>query len=207
MAKFFSKQSNYCVILKPGSQENRITGEPPRPAIKLKFEGGFASRDEEDIIEMAKRNLMFNQEFWMQEEDPLKGVRKESEPRHQIQEIKYGQPEKGISTPKSVVISDELKKLITDQASEMAKAMVKEMLPTAVKEVIAGITAVKPMSTEDVPVGTTKESYEAQTVPAGTVSGLDVDIEKKPFCDQCTSRGVRHLSTCPKATKNLATGV
>jgi hypothetical protein len=196
MAKFFSKQSNYVVVLRPGFQENRITGEPMRPAMTLKFQNGFAERFEEDVIELAKKSLMFGVEFFMQDEDPLKGIRKENEPRHQIQEIRYGQPEKGVSTPKITTIPDELKKLIQDQASEMAKAMVKEMLPNAVKEVIAGITA---SASTEMDVGTTSTtSTEIQTEQIAIG-----DDTKKPFCDQCTSKGVRHLSTCPKAVKKV----
>jgi hypothetical protein len=199
MAKFFSKQSNYTVILRPGYQENRITGEPMRPAISLKFENGFVERFEEDIIELAQKSSAFNRDFFMQDEDPLKGIRKESEPRHQIQEIRYGQPEKGVASPKVTIIPDELKKLITDQASEMAKTMVKEMLPTAVKEVLAGIAATQPLNSNEIQIPSPNVHVDTPT--------NDGDAGKPPFCTECDSRGVRHKSTCPKSVKKEVDGV
>ena len=134
--KFISKATNFCAVLRPGIEGNRLTGQPAQPGKYMRFENGCMIVNDEKDIEDMKLHPGFNRDFIAVEEndaDPWGAGRREKEPAHNITEMKYGTPGKAYGTPVKPQITPELRKVIEEAAKAMAVPMAKEIL----KDVLA----------------------------------------------------------------------
>ena len=142
--KFISKQSNYRVVLRPGIPGNRLTGQVDTPGIYVKFEGGIAVVENQDIVEMLKKHGGYgkDKDFISSEESDssFEGKRKDSEPGHTVQEMVYGHVGPKVGSPSA---KEESAKLVKEMATQIAKEMVKELLPTMAKELAEKMIAEK----------------------------------------------------------------
>jgi hypothetical protein len=142
--KFISKNSNLHIILRPGQQAQPITGTPAIPALSVRFQQGQADIQDESLIEMMMRHPGFNQDFVAVDEtgtDPFAHMRADAEPQHVTTEMKFGHPVARNVAPSSTPLPPAVKKLITDQATEIANKMVAEQLPGLVAEALKSIVA------------------------------------------------------------------
>ena len=134
--KFISKSSNLLVVLRPGMSASALTGTPAVPTISVRFKDGVAEVEQQELIDMMLAHPAFNGDFISADNvpvDPYQDGRKQSEPAHEVTEMKFGTPiarsVKGGDKPK---ISKEMQTLIQQTASVMAK----EMLPSMVKSTL-----------------------------------------------------------------------
>lgn len=140
--KFISKNPNLRVVLRPGIPGNVLAGKEPVAGVYVKFQGGMADVKDEQLIEMMKKHPGFEQDYILVEEsdvDPYLSSRQESEPVHKITELKYGTPEKTTKGASPIVLSQEVKDALAQQAMAMAKEIVKQSLPELIREAAAEI--------------------------------------------------------------------
>jgi hypothetical protein len=130
--KFVSKASNYCITLKPGIPGSILTGALFNPGLHLRFENGFVTINDPEIIEMAKRSKYFNIDFKEYDEnegDVYSKSRKDFEPAHMITEMQNGFPSKTMSTPVKTKLTSETTLMLQEMAKTMAIEMTKELAP------------------------------------------------------------------------------
>lgn len=147
--KFISKSTNLCVILKPGIPAQPITGTPATPTISVRFQGGIAEVNQEELITMMLRHPAFNRDFVSAEDatpDPYAYLRQPAEPTHVLTDMVYGHPGKRTASPVKQALSPEVRKIIQAEVSTMAKDMAmdiaKQMLPGMVAEALKNIVQV-----------------------------------------------------------------
>jgi len=147
MKKFVSKNQEYSAVLKPGTQGNRLTGEPTVPMVNIRFVDGVALLDEEyqqDLIEMARRHPAYGTDFIevMEEElDPYAGrTRRTNEPEHDLIDIEYGHIGKNRNPKPAVQMTPEqlglVKKLAAEIAMEMAPKLAERMMAEKEESVV-----------------------------------------------------------------------
>ncbi len=134
--KFISKATNFCAVLRPGLEGNRLTGQPATPGKYIRFENGMVVIDDsrEEDIKLMRAHAGFNRDFIAVEEaaaDPWGAGRREKEPGHTITELKYGTPVGHMSTPVKQQLSPEMLKAVKEMAGNMAKDIIKEVLQEA----------------------------------------------------------------------------
>lgn len=125
------------VVLRPGLPGNHLTGTAPVNGIYVKFQGGIADVKDDKFIEMLKNHPSFGRDFIMideEVEDPFAYHRKELEPNHVVQELKYGHVDKVVGSTKNTKLSPEIQKLLQDEAAKMAKAMLPGMMKSFLEE-------------------------------------------------------------------------
>lgn len=135
--KFISKNANLRVVLTPGVPGERLTGRLANPGMHVKFEQGVANVEDQKWIDLMLSHPGFKHDYIMAEEnisDPYARTRKEIEPDHSIEEIKYGHIEKNLNPKSPIPMSQEQKAIMTSMATEMAKQMVKPMLKELLEE-------------------------------------------------------------------------
>ncbi len=138
MTKFISKCANLHIIIKPGIPAQPITGAHATPTISVKFQDGVANVEDEELIVKMKAHPGFNSDFISAEEeapDPYAYMRSETEPTHVMHEMKYGQPVNRTAPPVKKELPIEIRKMVQDQATLIAK----QMLPGMVKEVLGAL--------------------------------------------------------------------
>lgn len=135
--KFISKNSNLRVVLVHGIPGSSVTGAQPIPGLSVKFEDGVAVVKDPVVQEKMMAHPSFNQDFILADEtgtDPYS--RKSSEPEHDIQEIQFGHVGKSLNPKPAVTLTPEIKKVLMDMASEMAKPMAAQIARTLVTQVM-----------------------------------------------------------------------
>lgn len=140
--KFISKNGNYRVILDRGVPAEPISGRSAIPGLSIKFEGGVAIVNDENVIKKMMAHSAFNRDFIVAEEgalDPYAGNRKPMEPTHDITRLKYGHIESASKHPAE--ISPETKKVLMEMAASMATSMAKEMAPKLAVEMLKNMKA------------------------------------------------------------------
>lgn len=139
--RFISKNSNLRVVLSPGLPAEPLAGRLAVPGINVKFLNGVADVSDADMISKMLAHPGFNSDFISAEDihgefkDPYAQFREEMEPAHVISEVKYGQLEKSIATPKKLKVPPEIESLLNSKALEIARAL----LPEMIKETLAGL--------------------------------------------------------------------
>lgn len=132
--KFVSKSQNLMIVLKPGISANPLAGAPAQPGLSVRFQDGILFLDNEDIAERLLASQAYKDGDFIEvldgEVDPYKKSRKDSEPRHIIEELKYGHIEKTIGSPKTT----EVQNLIAEEAIKLAKAMLPEMVKATIAQ-------------------------------------------------------------------------
>jgi len=137
--KFVSKQSNYQITLRPGISGSRVTGTHLVPGLYVRFEGGLATVNNEETIELMYNHPAFNRDFIVQPEDkvdPYASTRRDTEPQHNITNIKHGAPDGSLTPKPKFVLSSDKMKIVNDMVEKRATEMVTEMLPKMVEEAI-----------------------------------------------------------------------
>ena len=183
--RFVSKSANLMLVLKQGFPGNHMTGTAPISGVYIKFQNGVVDVKEQSLIDLMLRHPGFNIDYIAVEEekaDPFEYLRNETEPSHILTEIKYGHVEKSVGNKKPMKLSPEIKAVLQEEATRMAR----EMLPGMMKEVL---TSMKNESTLEV------ENEEGNTDDGEKVLKEEV---KAPFCESCKSAGGRHQKVCPK---------
>lgn len=135
--KFVSKSSNLQIILKNGLAPQPLSGFPGRPTVSVRFQNGMADVSDQELINLMLSHNGFGRDFVSAEEtkgvDPYAYRRQDVEPVHQIVEMKFGTPvskKTAPGQPKELPV--EIKKLIQEQATAIAK----QMLPSMVEETL-----------------------------------------------------------------------
>lgn len=142
--KFVSKNANLGVVLKPGIQGNAQLGTSTVSGLYARFKDGMLDVSDESMIQLMLKHPGFGVDYYSVEageSDPYANTRVQSEPAHIISEMKNGHPERVTKAP--VVITPELKALLTETATEMAKPMAielaRQMLPSMVQETLKAL--------------------------------------------------------------------
>lgn len=142
--KFVSKNSNYMVVLKPGTEGNRALGVHAISGLYVKFQAGVVDVKEDAIVAMLRGHPGYGTDFLevkQDEVDPYIDTREEIEPDHVIAEMKYGRPErmKGIvgRPPK---LTPQMKKVIEREALKMIPGLLKSN-PKILKDIILDLAA------------------------------------------------------------------
>ena len=81
--RFFSKNPNLRIVLRPGIPGNVFAGKYPEPGVYVKFVGGVVDVEDEDKVKAMLKHDGFNSDFVSAEissNDPFKGVRKINRP-------------------------------------------------------------------------------------------------------------------------------
>jgi len=128
--KFISKNANLRVVLKNGISAEPINGRSAIAGLYIKFQDGLVDVEDLETAELMKSHSGFGSDFIEAPEngpDPYEETRTESEPVHQITEIKYGTPGKTTSSPSKVKLNPEMKKILESAAKEMALKMAPEL--------------------------------------------------------------------------------
>ena len=170
--EFYSKYSKLRITLKPGIPGERITGRLAIPGEYVLFVNGKATIDDEtekEKFELIKRSTGFNTDFFLMEDEKDSNIKniientKSSEPRHTIQEIKYGSvgETKGDKAP--VKFNDTQKAAIKEMMSELTSDLKKET--DLLREEISNLK-----KNENVPRGTSETEVE----------NTEIDVKKKP---------------------------
>lgn len=175
--EFYSKYSKLRITLKPGIPGERITGRLPVPAEYVLFVNGkviIDDKTEKEKFELIKRSTGFNTDFFLMEDEKDPNIKniientKSSEPRHIIQEIKYGSVGKTEGDKAPVKFNDAQKAAIKEMMNDLTTDFKKET--ELLKEEISNLK-----KNEDVPRGTSEaEDKEAK------VENTETDVKKKP---------------------------
>ena len=178
--KFYSKQSNYRVVLRPGTPREPLTGREAVPGIHVKFEGGVANVSNEDHIEMMMSHPGYNNDYISEKESNADsfGDHKDTEPIHTTADMKYGTME-NVKNPKPVVVASdpakikEIQEMATKITAELMAKKEAEITEKAKKELMDDIKN----TAEDV-----EEKEEEVKVPEGdSVEVPNEDFEPQEF--------------------------
>lgn len=135
--KFISKSTNLRVVLQSELAPQPLSGFPGRSGITVRFQGGLAEVDDPKLIELMLNHPAFNIDFISAEEtsgaDPFAYLRAEAEPQHVTTEMRYGMPEKRITSAKNLPLPPEAMKVVQDLALDMAKSMLPGMMEAYLK--------------------------------------------------------------------------
>ena len=153
--KFVSKNSNYMIVLRPGTEGNRSLGTHSVSGLYVKFQSGVVDVKEESVIEQLRAHPSFGTDFVeikQDEIDPFIDARTEIEPIHVTSEIKYGHAE-GKKASGFVKLSPQMKKLIEGEALKMLPGLLKSN-PKILKDIIVELAAEMKASApqEEIPV-------------------------------------------------------
>jgi len=171
---FYSKYSKLRITLKPGIPGERITGRLAIPGEYVLFVNGKATIDDEtekEKFDLIKRSTGFNTDFFLMEDEKDSNIKniientKSSEPRHTIQEIKYGSVGKTEGDKAPVKFNDLQKAAIKEMMSDLTADLKKET--ELLRE---EISILKKNDNEDVPRGTSETEVE----------NTETDVKKKP---------------------------
>jgi len=137
--KFISKSGNLNIVLSPGLQAQPLTGTPAKPTIFVRFKDGVADVEQEDLVKMMLAHDGFNRDFISAEdvvEDPYVAARQANEPQYVTEELIHGQAHRRAAPLPKKPLSPEIKKLITEQATEIAKEMLPGMVEAVLKSAV-----------------------------------------------------------------------
>lgn len=134
--RFISKSGNLHIILKPGLPAQPLSGFSGSPTVSVRFQNGIADISDEELIQKMLKHPGFNLDFISSEDsngaDPYAYLRKDNEPQHITTEIKFGAPVSRKAPQVKRQLPDDIKRMIQEQATEIAK----QMLPSMVKETL-----------------------------------------------------------------------
>jgi len=132
--KFFSRYSNFRVVLRPGIPGQPLIGQPPKPGLYVTFVNGMAEVEDEEAIRLIKAKKDFGTTITAAETgDKWKDSRKANEPEHNVIDIKYGQVGKNLN-PKAKKMKEEQIEAIKKMAMDLARPMAMEIAKQTLKE-------------------------------------------------------------------------
>jgi hypothetical protein len=152
MANFTSKQGNYRVVLKPGQPPEPLTGRVGIGSISVRFVDGKAIIDDNkvvnygdkefNLVELMKKHPSFNIDFVADDgnsKDPWEDNRAESEPQHDVLNIKHGEITENVNPAPKLSLTKEKQRLMKEAAQDMATKLLQEMLsdPKTLKKIIS----------------------------------------------------------------------
>lgn len=141
--KFVSKNSNYMIVLKPGTEGNRALGVHAISGLYVKFQAGVVDVKEAAIVEMLRNHPGYGVDFLevkQDEVDPYIDTREEIEPEHVMAEMKYGRPERMKGPGRPPKLTPAVKKLIEKEALKMIPGLLKSN-PKILKDIILDLAA------------------------------------------------------------------
>lgn len=174
--KYFSKHSNYRVVLVPGQPAERSTGRPMQPGLYVKFEDGMADIKDTltDMIKMMNEHPMYGIDFIRENHQGTVNFtinRQSIEPEHTIMDIKHGSVGASVNARPAVRLTPDQKKLLNEMALEMAK----QMAPELAKEI--ALKAVNDI----------KESKQQEIVNNESVTSVQAPEETSPKVETAKS--------------------
>lgn len=168
--RFVSKNSNLYIVLKPGLPAQPLTGTPATPTVSVRFSDGVVDVTDPDLVKLMLNHPGYNSDYISAEDsaiDPYRFVRTASEPQHVVTELKFGHPTGRNLSPAVPALSPEVKKLIADQATELAKKMLPDMVKDVLKSLSGNVQSTssgKVASTTDNPISD-PENYVSPITP------------------------------------------
>jgi hypothetical protein len=138
MKSFVSKSPNYQLILRPGIPGSRALGTPPIKGLSVRFEDGKATIQERDTetLRLMYEHPSFNREFFDVSSGNVPSIRRvESEPKHILTEMKYGQMENTVNAP---IKGEEHKMEVMNAAVQLLKELFKNS-PKELSDIINSI--------------------------------------------------------------------
>jgi len=133
--KFISKSTNLRIVLQHGMPAEPLTGRAAVAGLYIKFENGVVDVSDETTIKLMLSHPAFNSDFIKADDDgvdPYADRRIESEPEHDMTEIKYGAIGKALNPKKGPPLTMEQKSAVTKMAKELAI----KMAPTIAKQML-----------------------------------------------------------------------
>jgi len=145
MTKFVSKQANYMIVLKPGTEGNRALGTQAVSGLYIRFQDGVVDIKEESIVNQLREHEKCGTDFVEVKDeemkDPYAGTRVSIEPQHVMTEIDRGYAgKKTIEGEKKLNLSPEMKKAVKAEALKMIPQIIKEdpeMLKSILKNMVS----------------------------------------------------------------------
>lgn len=174
--KFISKSNNLRVVLKHGVPAEPITGRDAVAGVYIKFENGLVNIDDDDIIKMMISHPGFNIDFIAAEEDgkdPYSEQRIESEPQHDLTEIKYGHVGESKKGKRKVLLTKEQKEALSGYVMEEAKKIAVKIAPDLAKEIIK--SQLKESNESNV-----NDKVESEDKDVGNTDDKKVEDKEKP---------------------------
>lgn len=165
--KFISKNINLRIILEHGVAADPISGRAGKPSVHVKFNDGTADVSDAKLIKLMKTHSGFGSDFIEAPEtglDPYSDTRKESEPVHQLTEMKYGQAVKTTVSPHKIKLTPEMNKVVGALAQELALKMAPE-LAVKILEQVAGAKKEPVEEKEEVDLKDTNPTPKTKTQP------------------------------------------
>ena len=168
--RFFSKSSNYLLVIRPSLPGNIFAGKLPEQGISVRFSDGVADVPEETLIEAMLKHPAFNRDFTSSDaalnNDPYRATRRESEPVHVITEMQFGQATGRIKSEPKVTFSPEIESYINKIVASRTQEQVKEILSGLINKASQPGPST-PVKTDELPktVGTTDSSQTATQFP------------------------------------------
>ena len=148
--RFISKSSNLLVVLEPGLSAQPLTGTPPKPTVSVRFKDGIAEVPDGQLADRMLGHPALNADFVLAEDvgnkDPYASSRVESEPVHDLTELKHGTPVSRISRPLPLKITPQLQAIINQEAVKIAKELLPSMLEETLKNVVKAHESMKSTS-------------------------------------------------------------
>jgi len=133
-----SKILNYRIVLQPAMPAVTLAGggmiSPSKPGIYVKFEDGLLNVEDEQIINLLKNHVDYNNEFWPIESEQAAALAisrpagSGREPEHNQINIEYGHVGKNMNPKPIVALTPETKKFIAESAAKMAQDMLHSMM-------------------------------------------------------------------------------
>lgn len=136
--KFVSKNLNLRIVLRPGTEGNRLDGQAGQPGLYVKFEDGEANVDDHKLVELMVKHPGFNRDFIKVDEgelDPYAGTRRSTEHEHDMIELEYGHVKRN-ANPRKPTVTPEMRKIAIDLAKEMAAEIAPKLAKEMVKEAL-----------------------------------------------------------------------
>jgi len=133
--KFYSKFTNYRVVLISGTQAIPVAGKAKVDTVSVKFIDNRLNVDDskEEVLNLLVNHHSYGKDFWMEDEDiekqnPYATRQKQAEPHHVITEMDKGTLGRSVGTKPPVTLNQEQMAFAKEMAREMAKEMVGELI-------------------------------------------------------------------------------
>lgn len=140
--KFVSKNQNLRIVLRQGLPAEPLTGRVAVPGVYVKFERGLVDVNDQETIDLMTKHSGYGRDFVSVDEgqaDPYAHQRQDPEPTHQITQMEYGHMGRTINARKPLNLTPEVKKALSEMATEMAKQIAPQMAMEIVRNMASSV--------------------------------------------------------------------
>lgn len=138
--KFISKNLNLRLVLQPSMPAVPLAGQPAKNGVYVKFEGGVATIDNEEIVQKLLIHPAYNIDFVAvgsenQEQIAIAAERAQRavEPEHEITQVQFGHIGQSLNPKPPVKLTPEVQEYLTKVAATMATEMFAKMVDSSRK--------------------------------------------------------------------------